>query len=338
MSTSPSPAEESDAKTGAQEDLSTGLTPKRAGIVAGDVAVIVPARNEEENIGRCLAAIAKSLGVAGLDGAEVIVVDDESSDATSEIARSLGASVFHQQPRGGPLAAWARGVKETSARYLFFTDADCLVDDEALSLLLDRLSLPAVGVVAARAEPIEGTRSIVTSSGRFSSLLLHEIRSRLGSNDFVPIGRLMGVRREAWHVADDALAWPCDRTVAKLAKDAGWTISYVPEAKVLSELPPTYTALRSDYERTQVARKRLNISYDSLPTRSVVNAGIAALRQAPLDGAAWVVARFMLVGERLRGRLGAGFDYWNPDPSQLRDQPGAGLQRLRRLIRRRDAA
>jgi glycosyltransferase involved in cell wall biosynthesis len=50
------------------------------------ISVIVLTKNEEENIGRCLNSV--------LWADEIIVVDDESTDKTVEIAKSLGASVI----------------------------------------------------------------------------------------------------------------------------------------------------------------------------------------------------------------------------------------------------
>src|SRR5277367_3165959 len=85
-----------------------------------DLAVIIPARNEAPRIGRCLGSIHRALEYAGATAAEVIVVDDDSTDDTSQIARAHGAVAVRQSPRGGPLAAWAFGVANSSARLLFF--------------------------------------------------------------------------------------------------------------------------------------------------------------------------------------------------------------------------
>jgi glycosyltransferase involved in cell wall biosynthesis len=101
-----------------------------------DLAVIIPARNEAPRIGGCLDSIHQALEYAGVTAAEVIVVDDESTDETSPIARAHGAVAVRQSPRGGPLAAWTFGVANSSAPLLFFVDADCLVDHAAFAALL----------------------------------------------------------------------------------------------------------------------------------------------------------------------------------------------------------
>lgn len=60
------------------------------------IGVIIPAYNEAERLGRLLPAIPKGL----VD--QVVVVDDCSSDATSEVARRCGACVIDHVQRTGP--------------------------------------------------------------------------------------------------------------------------------------------------------------------------------------------------------------------------------------------
>ena len=56
-----------------------------------DLAVIIPAYNEAKRIGVCIDSIHAALEHAEVADAEVIVVDDESSDDTSDVARAHGA-------------------------------------------------------------------------------------------------------------------------------------------------------------------------------------------------------------------------------------------------------
>ena len=89
------------------------------------VSVIVPARNEEQCLGRCLESLVDQPGVSY----EVLVVDDGSTDRTRVIAESFAPV---QVMEAGPLpagwtgknhAAW-QGTQRARGRWLLFTDAD----------------------------------------------------------------------------------------------------------------------------------------------------------------------------------------------------------------------
>lgn len=106
------------------------------------VSIIVPARNEERNIRPCL----ESLLAQQYPNLEVIMVDDESTDGTEELARALAAgdprlSVI----RGTPLPpGWIgknhavhQGVGRARGQWLLFTDADTVHAPQALASALD---------------------------------------------------------------------------------------------------------------------------------------------------------------------------------------------------------
>ena len=67
------------------------------------VAVLIPARNEERNIGACLESVLASRGV----GIEVVVLDDASTDRTAEIVREIAAQ--DARVRVGARVASCRG-------------------------------------------------------------------------------------------------------------------------------------------------------------------------------------------------------------------------------------
>ncbi len=93
------------------------------------VSVLVPARNEERNIGRCL----ESLRQQDYPRMEILVLDDDSSDRTAEIVQEIA----QKDPRvrllrGRPLPAGWHGktfacyqlAREARGEWLLFTDAD----------------------------------------------------------------------------------------------------------------------------------------------------------------------------------------------------------------------
>jgi Glycosyl transferase family 2 len=95
----------------------------------GDVAVVIPARNESDRIAATVRAAA---GLPGVD--VVIVVDDGSADGTAAAARQAGASVLRHARNRGKAAAMETGAEAVrlledregngEARHLLFLDGD----------------------------------------------------------------------------------------------------------------------------------------------------------------------------------------------------------------------
>ena len=102
------------------------------------VSIIVPARNEEECIGDCLgSALAQDY-----PNFEVILVNDQSTDRTGEIAAELEAGDSklrcipgRELPPGwmGKNNALFVGVREARGEYLLFLDADSRLEPECLT-------------------------------------------------------------------------------------------------------------------------------------------------------------------------------------------------------------
>ena len=98
------------------------------------VSVIIPARDEEDCLGRCLESLVAQAGFgqadAGLDVVfEIIVVDDRSTDRTRAIAASFeGVRVIEADPLPpgwtGKCNALACGARVAAGAWLLFTDAD----------------------------------------------------------------------------------------------------------------------------------------------------------------------------------------------------------------------
>ncbi len=93
------------------------------------ISVIIPAHNEEKNIGDSLKAILAQ----DYPDYEVIVVDNNSTDGTAEIARPFNVKVVHESNKG---TMWSceRGRKEAVGELVVRMDADCLPEKDWLSI------------------------------------------------------------------------------------------------------------------------------------------------------------------------------------------------------------
>jgi glycosyltransferase involved in cell wall biosynthesis len=139
------------------------MLPTRAGTVYDqpepepliELTVIVPARNEEQSLGECLRSlVAQSENVfeLGRDW-ELIVVDDQSSDRTAEIARGfagvtvMSAANLEKGWTGKNNAIWT-AARRARGRWILFTDADTIHEPGDLHRAMHEAARHKVGMLS----------------------------------------------------------------------------------------------------------------------------------------------------------------------------------------------
>ncbi len=100
------------------------------------LSIVIPVYNGAETIGRCLTALFDS----EFRAFEVIVVDDKSTDGTVAIIDAFPCKLIRSSLNNGPAAARNLGASHTNGQYLFFLDADILVDKSSLSQIMSTFS------------------------------------------------------------------------------------------------------------------------------------------------------------------------------------------------------
>ena len=111
-----------------------------AGATADSVTAIVPARNEEAFIATCVMSLACQPEIT-----EILVVDDQSTDGTASVVRSLMEKIPNLRllESGGLPAGWVGknyalwvGVQQVKSAWLLFTDADAEHEKNSVSRAL----------------------------------------------------------------------------------------------------------------------------------------------------------------------------------------------------------
>ncbi|MGH9628213.1 MAG: glycosyltransferase family 2 protein [Bryobacteraceae bacterium] len=96
------------------------------------ISVVIPAYNAAEDLRVALEALTSSTSKP----AEVILVDDGSTDETIAVARHFGVKILSTDGRRGPAVARNLGAKAARGDILFFLDADVCVHEDTVERVL----------------------------------------------------------------------------------------------------------------------------------------------------------------------------------------------------------
>ncbi len=111
------------------EPLATALIPPTA------VSVVIPAFNEEQGLPRVLTALEDWKH----RGAEIIIVDDGSTDGTRAVAESAGVRVIHHRANKGYGASLKSGIRAARGEVIITMDSDGQHNPADIQRLLDEL-------------------------------------------------------------------------------------------------------------------------------------------------------------------------------------------------------
>lgn len=106
------------------------------------ISVVVPVYNGEATIGSAI----EHLLCQSLSPAEIIVVDDGSTDETANILRSFGSRIkVLSKTNGGPASARNEGARIANGGLIAFTDSDCFPSEDWLKELVKAFHSLEVG-------------------------------------------------------------------------------------------------------------------------------------------------------------------------------------------------
>ncbi|MFT6628373.1 MAG: glycosyltransferase involved in cell wall biosynthesis, partial [Flavobacteriales bacterium] len=180
------------------------------------VDVIIPAFNEAGAIGLVVQDIADRRV------RRVVVVDNGSTDATSEVAREAGATAI-REPRMGYGRACLTGLAHLSADppdVVAFIDGDRSDYPEEMSALLDEIERGSDMVIGSRATGV-AERGSLTPVQVFGNWLSTRLISRLYGQNFTDLGPFRAITWDALQridMRDEAFGWTVEMQV-KAAKN-----------------------------------------------------------------------------------------------------------------------
>ncbi len=187
----------------------------------GEVSIVIPAKNEAKGLGGVLPDLMERY-----PDAEIIVVNDGSEDATSDVILSCGAIEINHPYSKGNGAALKSGARAATRKWIVFMDGDGQHGAELVGRIVGRLDDGYDMVVGARSK--EGQAGF----GRwFANTLYNKLASWMVGHEVKDLtSGLRGVRRSYFlrfmHMYPNGFSCPTTSTMAFFR--AGFSISYVP--------------------------------------------------------------------------------------------------------------
>ena len=207
---------------------------------AAGVTAIVPARNEEDVIAACVRSLAQQWEIA-----EILVVNDQSTDGTLDALRQLAAEVPHLRVLetqevppgwvGKNNAVWI-GASQAKSPWLLFTDADAELAPAGVTRALQVAQETAAALVSFSPEQLAETwyeKSLIPFVYcRLAKHFSFEAVNDPSSPAAAANGQFLMIRRDAYDaigghasVAGEVLE---DVALAKRAKAAGYRLWFGP--------------------------------------------------------------------------------------------------------------
>lgn len=173
------------------------------------LSVILPAKNEAEGLRRVLPALR-----AQFADAELIVVDDGSTDETAAVARELGAVALSSPYSMGNGAAIKRGARAAGGDVLVFMDADGQHDPAHIPALLAKLDSGYDMAVGARNASGQANLQRGLANGLYNRLASwmtgHQVEDLTSGFRAVRANRF----REFLHLLPNGFSYPTTCTMA----------------------------------------------------------------------------------------------------------------------------
>ena len=275
------------------------------GALQPELAVIIPARNEEEGIAACLASVQQSSGV----GLQIIVVDDNSTDRTAAIVGAvaeadprvhlLHAATLPEGWNGKQHACW-QGAQSASAPMLCFLDADVRLQPAALARCAAQMQREGAALLSGFPQELTGTWLEKLLIPLIHVVLLGLLPMRLLRTTTVPgfgagCGQFLLVRHDAYtasggHAAirqtmHDGLLLP------RLLRQHGYTTRLVDLTKLAScrmyrSAASTWNGLAKNATEGLAAPMRI------VPTTLLL--GLGQVLPLPLAWIAWTRTSFII--------------------------------------------
>lgn len=208
------------------------------------VSVIVPAYNEEGVVDNLLRDLKNSSFAVG----ETIVLDDNSTDSTYEVAKKMNVIAVRNETKLGKAATLNKGARMAQGDILVVFDADNRPEKDCIKHLIKHFDSKDVGAVAGVTKIL--TDGFVSKLAALEfSLCFYLFQPFSTRFNFFPIlhGAFFGIRRELASFDDDALTE--DFAISVDITSRGYRVEFEPEAVSCVSPPSSFSLFAKQRER-----------------------------------------------------------------------------------------
>lgn len=209
-------------------------------IEATYVSIIIPTFNGGARIYNCLDALLKQLD--GLN-AEILVVNDGSTDDTIEVVKPYPKVRLITQANEGPAAARNRGAAEARGAIILFTDDDCVPMHDWLNAMLAPFEDPEV--VGAKGIYRSHQKSLAARFVQIEYEDRYRLMAGLPSIDFIDTYSAAFRRDRFLEMTGYDTSFPVacaeDIELSYRMSARGWKMKFVPNAIVYHTHPDTFS-------------------------------------------------------------------------------------------------
>jgi glycosyltransferase involved in cell wall biosynthesis len=185
------------------------------------ISIILPAKNESAAIGTTVSSIRQYY-----PDAEVIVVNDGSTDNTAAVAEAAGAKVIHHPYSKGNGAAIKTGARAASGEIIVFMDADGQHDPADIPRLLEMIAQGHDMVVGARQKGSQASVGRGLANGFYNRLASWMTGHRVEDLTSGFRAARADKFREFLYLLPNGFSYPTTSTMAFFR--AGYSVAYVP--------------------------------------------------------------------------------------------------------------
>jgi GT2 family glycosyltransferase len=246
------------------------------------ISIIVPNYNGRITIGKCLDAIFATEG----ESREVIVIDDQSQDGSSDIIKRYPCTLIQLEKHAGASAARNAGALNSKGDVLFFIDADCLMQEDTLSILRQRLSgQPKEVIIGGTYTPVPYDPGFFS---RFQSAFVNYFETKNSSNPDYLATHALAIRAETFKMiggfTENFLPILEDVEFCHRLRRAGCRLVIEPDLQVQHIFNHSFPRSLGN----AVKKTRYWVVY-SLENRDLFSDSGTASREIKLTGVAWLV-------------------------------------------------